>query len=74
MKAPLAEAVKSALVNGNLTYREITDVINRHRLYLPKAGTLVANAQVRASIRKGLDTFVIDRGTMPHRIAVKRRP
>ena len=74
MTAPLRDAIESALGNGSLTYREITDVINKKRLYLPKAGTLVANAQVRASIRKGLDTFVIDRGTMPHRIAVKRRP
>jgi hypothetical protein len=61
MKAPLQDTIKGALGNSCLTYREITDVINRHRLYLPKDGTLVAVAQVRATGREHSGPFSIDR-------------
>ena len=72
IKAPLAEAIKSALADGDLTYCEITDMINKRRLYLPKDGTLVAQAQIRAAVREHSMVFDIDRSSAPHRVEQRK--
>ena len=72
MKAPLRDAIESALGGGSLTHREITEVINRQRLYLPKDGTLVAVAQVRAAVREHSKVFDVDRGSTPHRVEQRK--
>ena len=72
MKTPLRDAIESALGDGGLTYREITEIISRRRLYLPRDGTLVAEAQVRAAAREHSKVFDVDRGSTPHRVEQRK--
>lgn len=66
----LREAIVQVLGNRSLTYREITDSVNAQRIYVPRDGMLVPEAQVRATVGECLKYFKVDRSRPPHKVSV----
>ena len=66
----LRETIMKVIGKGTLTYREITDAINKERLYVPRDGMLVPQPQVRATIRESNRFFEVDESTSPHEVRV----
>ncbi|MGI6666949.1 MAG: hypothetical protein ACOX5Q_05780 [Bacillota bacterium] len=68
----LREAIIQVLGHCSLTYREITERINASRLYMPRDGMLVPEAQVRPTIRENARSFTVDRSTLPNKVSILR--
>jgi hypothetical protein len=68
----LREAIIRVLGDGSLTCREITEHINALRLYIPRDGMLVPEAQVRSTIRENKRLFTMDRSKSPHTVRAQR--
>ena len=52
VNAHLRDAIRTALEDGSLTYREITGRVDQERLYRPKDGTMGDLAQMGAVVRE----------------------
>ena len=67
----LKEAITRVLGQRGLTYRQITDAINDDRLYVPRDGMFVPQAQVRDAIKESAKCFEVDRTVSPHRVKIR---
>ena len=67
----LREAIAKVVGQRSLTYRQITEAINEDRLYIPRDGTLVPQAQARAAVRESAKYFDIDRAVSLYRVTLR---
>ncbi len=67
----LYEAIADLVKDRSLTYRQITQLLNQRRTWVPADGSFVTTVGVREAVRRRGDLFCVDRTCVPNRICAK---